>query len=155
MNEPLAQDKQELIREVAEAALVELDKMEKRFIHVSSPRQVLEQLFKGLLDPKPAEEKFVAANPLPVMLPDFPKLKVRYDFAKGGGGATEWIVVNNFTEEADYHANGWYTMWPPNSVRQIKGRFESLESEVEKLKADGVKERQKEDWQRRKEAARK
>ena len=155
MNEPLAQDKQELIREVAEAALLELDKMEKRFIHVSSPRQVLEQLFKGLLDPKPAEETFVAVHPLPVMLPDFPEL-VRYDFAKGEQEPRSrlWSTISLSGRPITRMAG---TLFPPNSVRQIKGRFNSLEAELEKLKAEGVEERLKARLaaRKQKEAARK
>jgi hypothetical protein len=151
MNEPLAQDKQELIREVAEAALIELEKLEKRRIQVS-PQEMLKELFGGMRNPKPAEENFIPVHPMPVMLPEWPKLKVRFDYATGGE-AQEWIVVNNGNEEAPYHAGGWFTVWPPNSLLQIQGKAGSLESHVEKLKADGVKERPAEDWQRRKEAA--
>ena len=59
MNEPLAQDKQELIREVAAAALVKLDKRETQRIKRSAPREILEQLFKGLGNPQPAEENII------------------------------------------------------------------------------------------------
>ena len=141
MNEPLAQDKQELIREVAEAALLELDKMEKRYIHVSSPRQVLEQLFKGLLDPQPVEEKFVEVHALPVAPPDFPCLLRSLD-------QKEYIIVNNFAEWAHYHE--WEKVFPPPGNRK---EVISLEAELEKLKAGGVEERLKQDWERRKQKA--
>ena len=105
-------------------------------------------------NPKP-EEVAVVPEPLLkgfVSRSEFPKLKVRYDYAKGGE-AQEWIVVNNGVEEAGYHANGWYTNWPPSVPASTK-QTQTLESMIEQLKADGVKERSKEDWQRRKAASR-
>ena len=103
-------DKQEIIAEVAAAAEVELDKMETRRIQVSSPRGMLKELFRGMRDPKPAEDISIPFYAPPVILPDWPKLKVRFDYAKRGA-ALEWIVVNNGNEEAPYHAGGWYTVF--------------------------------------------
>jgi hypothetical protein len=125
-------DKQE-IAEVAAAALVELDKMEKRHIQVSSLRQMLEQLFKGMGDPKPAEENFVPVHAMPVIPSEFPRLLVSYGKT---GEPVEWLIVENFSEWAPYHH--WY-------CRPM--------SELEGLKEKGIKERPKEDWQRRKQSA--
>jgi hypothetical protein len=153
----MSTDKQELIREVkeavADAGLAELEKMDQQRIKMQSPREVLKQLFRGLRDPQPVEENIIPVSPMPVMLPKWPKLKVRFDYAKGGE-AQEWIVVNNGNEEAPYHAGGWYTVWPP-SVPASTTQTQTLESHIEKLKADGVRERPKEDWERRKESVRK
>ena len=140
---------------LAQALLTELGKKEKRRTKTAVSWEALGELIRDALDPKPLEEDVTAVttSPLPVMLPEHPKLKVLYDGKTGT--PVEWIVVNNFNEEAPYHAGGWYTVWPPNSLRQIQGQAGSLEAELEKLKADGVKERPKEDWQRRKESSKK
>lgn len=118
------------IRQVAEAALAEIDKLEKKRIQFSSPREVIREVFKGLQDPKPAEENFVPVHPLPTLPPEWPKLLVSYT------GAGEWIIVNSFAEWAPYHH--FY-------VRPM--------AELEKLKADGIPERLPEDWQRKQAAA--
>jgi hypothetical protein len=73
-----------------------------------------------------------AAVPIPPTPPEFPKLKVRYE---PNHAAYEWLVVNSWSEEEPYHSGGWYT-------RPMK--------EMEMLKAAGIPERAKEEWQRRK-----
>jgi hypothetical protein len=138
-------DKQEFIAEVAAAALVELDKMEKRRVQVSSPREMLKELFKGVIDPKPAEDNSTPFQAPPEIPPEFPRLLASY-----GQKTLEYIVVNNSAEWAPYH--DWYTVFPPQQPAS-RPIATTLEAEVEKLKADGVPERPKEDWQRRKEAA--
>jgi hypothetical protein len=75
-----------------------------------------------------------APIPLPIIPPEFPKLKVRYD---ASGQALEWIIVQNFDEETNYHSGGWFT-----------GKM----TELEAVKAF-AKERPKTDWERRKQEA--
>ena len=102
MNEPL----------LAQALLTELGKKEKRRIKTAVSWETIGELIRDALDPKPLEEDVTAVttSPLPVMLPEHPKLKVLYDGKTGT--PVEWIVVNNFNEEAPYHAGGWYTVLP-------------------------------------------
>ena len=145
MNEPLAQDKQELIRQIAEAAEAELDKLEKKRIQVSSPRAILKQLFEGMRNPQPAEENITTAAPLPVLPGEFPRLLASY-----ANKTLEYIVVNNFSDWSAYH--DWYTVFPPQQPASRPITI-SLEAEVERLRAEGAKERPKEDWKRRKELA--
>ena len=59
-------DKQELIREVADAALIELQKLQQRHVKVSSPVEIVKELFKGIRDPQPAAETIIPVSPLPV-----------------------------------------------------------------------------------------
>ena len=138
MNKPL-QDKQELIREVAAAADAELEKMEKARIQVSSPRAILKQLFRGMRDPQPAEEKITTAVPLPVVRPEFPQLRVKYgpsptEFGRqlaklsgeaalkflqssGSGAASEWIILNRIDEIEPFVT--WYVE-PMANLERLK-----------------------------------
>ena len=138
-------DKQELFREFADALLLELGKMEKRRIQVSSPREMLKELFKGVIDPKPAEDNFAPLQPLPEIPPEYPRLLASY-----GQKTLEYIVVNNGAEWGPYHS--WYTVFPPQQPAS-RPITTTLEAELEKLKAEGAIERPKEDWQRRKKCA--
>ena len=130
-----------------QALLTEVEKVEKRRIKKSLTWEALAGVIKDTLNGgTPAvEDNYDPIPKIPVMLPDWPKVKVRY-----GGGAQEWIVVNSPTEEVPYQSGGWYTEWPPNALRQVQGQVESLESCIERLKAAGIKERPREEWQRRK-----
>jgi len=119
-------EKEELFREFADASLAELEKMEKRRIQVSSPREMLKQLFNGLRDPQPVEEVSIPFQAPPTIPPEFPKLLVSYS-------TQEWTVVENFADWAPIHH--WW-------VRPMK--------ELAALKEEGFRERLKEDWQRRK-----
>lgn len=138
-------DKQELFREFAEALLVEVDKMEKRRIQLSSPREMLKELFKGVIDPRPAEVDFAPLQSLPEIPEEFPRLLASY-----GQKTLEYVVVNNGAEWAPYH--GWYVVFPPQQPAS-RPITTTLEAELEKLKAEGAIERPKEDWQRRKKCA--
>lgn len=120
----------------AQLLLDELEKKQKRRIKVAVSWEAIEDLIKGALDPQPLPvgEDHIPASARPEIPPDFPKLKVRFN--SGTGEPLEWIVVQNFNEEAPYHGGGWFT-------RRL--------GELEQLKTDGVKERPAEDWKRRKE----
>ena len=138
-------DKQELIAEVAAAAINELEKFGSRRIQASSPQAVLKEIFEGMRDPKPAEQNCITVPKLPVIPPELPRLLASYHLK-----TLEYIVVNNHAEWSDYH--DWYTVFPPQqpASRPIET---TLEAEIEKLKAAGVKERLKEEWERRKQKA--
>lgn len=119
----------ELIPEVAAAALAELDKMEKRRIQVSSPREMLKEIFEGMRDPKPAEDNSIPFYAPPEIPPEFPKLLVSYK-------TQEWTVVENFTQWAPIHH-----FW----VRPMK--------ELPALKEQGFKEWHKDTWERKQKGA--
>ncbi len=136
-------DEREMMAVFAAAALAELDKMEKRRIKVSSPRQVLEQLFKGMRDPQPVEEEVtqVTTVPLPVTPRDFPRLLVSY-----GQGKNEYAVVNSYAEWSPLHH--WFVIWPPQQAAS-RPVTTTLEAEIERLKAEGMTERPSEEHERR------
>lgn len=119
-------DKQELIAEVASAALEELGKFELRQIQAGSPREILKEVFKGMIDPQPAENNFTPIQRLPEIPPEFPKLLVSY-------ATQEWCIVENFSEWAPIHH--FY-------VRRM--------SELPALKESGMRERPKQEFERRK-----
>ena len=151
------QQKQELIAEVAAAALTELEKMEKRHIQVASPRDVLKQIFAGMIDPQPAEESSTPVTiPVRQVTPDdYPKLKVKYGAEINlkiqtpeqvrawmnrprDMSAQGWIIVQSPKEEEPFQSGGWYTAWP---VSQPASRPQpTMESIIERLEADGVQE---------------
>jgi hypothetical protein len=138
-------NKQEMIAEVAAAALLELDKMEAQRIKRAAPREILEQLFKGMGDPQPAEKNIDSVSPLPVVPPEFPQLRVRYGLgatefgrqlsrlsgeaalkflqASCSGVASEWVILQKIDEIAPF------VTW---LVRPM--------AELETLKAEGVPE---------------
>ncbi len=136
---------QEMIGLVATAALFELAKMEKKHVKVSSPLEILKQLFQNMINPQPCEEAvtlMVAPTPpAPEILPDFPRLLVSY-----GQGTNEYAIVNSWAEWNPLHH--WFTVWPPS---QPAGRavMTTLEQEVERLKSEGLRERPKEEHERR------
>jgi hypothetical protein len=137
-------DKQEMIGVVAEAALAELDKLERRHVKLSSPRQVLEQLFKNMADPQPAEETISPPPPLPQAPPEFPRLLANY-----GKTPPLFSVVQNFQDWSQIHE--WFCVWPPS---QPAGRAveTTLAQELEKLKSEGFTERPKEEHERRRQS---
>jgi hypothetical protein len=96
----------------------------------------LADTFRNIQDGKAVEAGWEtpAPAPFPVIPPEFPKLKVRYDQS---GAALEWLIVKSWGEEEDYHCGGWYS-------RPM--------SELETVKAV-AKERLKTDWERRKQEA--
>jgi len=119
-------DKQELIGEVAAAALQELEKFEQRRIQVASPVDIVKEVFKGMRDPQPAENNAPGVVRIPQVPPEFPKLLVSYD-------KEEWAVVENFNDWRPIHH-----FW----VRPL--------SELDGLKEAGFTERAKTSWERRK-----
>ena len=123
-------------KQLADALLVELDKRKRSRIHRSFDEDSLADLIRSALDPQPEQPNYIPSFTLPVIPPEFPRLRVRY----GGAGMAEqeWIVVNNPAEDAPYAA--FY-------IRPM--------SELESLKAANVPERPAEEWQRRKEFAEK
>jgi hypothetical protein len=143
-------------KELAHALLAELDKKKNRRVKVPVTWETLEELFRDVLDPKPVEEDVIPFYAPPEIPPEYPKLKVRYgkeiDFkaqtpekvmammnTERDLSAQAWIVVNSAKEEEPFHAGGWLTMFPPN-VPPERMRGQSLQSVIEKLKADGVTE---------------
>ena len=59
-------------------------------------------------------------------------------------------MINDFADWAPYHH--WHTVFPPNQPAS-RPTTTTLEAEIERLKAEGLKERPAEEWQRRKAAA--
>lgn len=135
-------EKQELIAEIATAALAELDKMEKGRIQVSSPKEIVKKVFEGMRDPQPVVDFIpdpTTSSPQPTIAPEFPRVLVDYK-------AGEYMVVSNFADWAPLHH--WSTVFPPQQPAS-RPITTTLELEIEKLKAQGVKERPREEWQRR------
>jgi hypothetical protein len=121
-------------KQFADALLVELGKRKRGLFHRSFDEDSLADLIRSALDPQPEQPNYIPLAALPIIPPEFPKLKVRYDGKTGA--EMEWIVVNNAAEESPYHE--WY------NVKM---------AELDRLKAANVPERPKEDWQRRKQLA--
>jgi hypothetical protein len=123
--------------ESLKALLFEVEKLERARVKISSPLEILKHCIRGALNPQ--EEVEQSAEPLfyrpPATPPEFPKLKAKYG---NGGGALEWIIVQNMSEEDPYRSGGWYS-------RPM--------SELDGLKAAGVPERPPTDWERRMAAA--
>lgn len=123
-------------KQLADALLVELDKRKRSRIHRSFDEDSLADLIRSALDPQPEQPNYIPLAALPVIPPEWPKLKVKYDGKTGA--EMEWIIVNNAAEEAPYH--GWYNR--PMSER-------------DQLIAASVPERPAEEWKRRKQLAEK
>ena len=123
-------------KQLADALLVELDKRKRSRIHRSFDEDSLADLIRSALDPQPEQPNFIPSATLPVIPPEWPKLKVKYDGKTGA--EMEWIVVNNAAEESPYHE--WY------NVKM---------AELDRLKAANVPERPAEEWKRRKQLAEK
>jgi hypothetical protein len=134
-------DQTELLTVFAAAALAELDKMEQRRIQVSSPREILKDLFKNIRDPKPAEENIIPASPLPVIRPEFPRLLASY-----GEKTLQYAIVENYAEWHPLHH--WFTVFPPQQPA-TKAVTTTLEAELEKLKTEGATERPAQEHERR------
>ena len=117
--------------------LTEIQNVEKGRIKPALTWEALGQKIQDAVNGgKPLEEDFVPGPPpIPATPAEFPKLLV--DYGKTGL-AQEWVIANNFQEWAPYHH--WW-------VRPM--------AELSALKEQGLKERPKEDWQRRKEASKK
>jgi len=114
--------------------LIEIRKVEKRRVKKALTWDAIGEEIQNALNggTPPVEDDYVSGPPVPVIPPQFPKLLVNYGKT---GLPEEWIVVNNFTEWNPIHH--WF-------VRPM--------SELPALKEQGVRERLKEDWERRKEA---
>jgi len=134
-------DKQELIREVADAALIELQKLQQRHVKVSSPVEIVKELFKGIRDPQPVAETIIPVSSLPVVAPEFPRLLASYAEKK-----LEYIVINNFAEWAPYHS--WHTVFPPQQAAS-RPITTTLEAEIERLRSEGARERPREEHEQR------
>jgi hypothetical protein len=132
----------------------ELKKAGKRRIKKALTWESLAEEVQNAADGgKPVEEDFVKTGDAPtpgispVIPPEFPRLLVSYREK-----VLEYVLVNNAAEWAPYHS--WHTVFPPSQPAS-RAVTTSLEAELEKLKAAGIKERPKEDWQRRKESSKK
>jgi hypothetical protein len=118
-------------KQLADALLVELDKRKRSRMHRSFDEDSFADLIRSALDPQPEQPNYIPSYAQPIIPPEWPKLKVKYDGKTGA--EMEWIVVNNAAEEAPYHE--WYNLKMP---------------ELDRLKATNVPERPAEEWQRRK-----
>ena len=91
-------------KQLADALLVELGKRKRGLFHRSFDEDSFADLIRSALDPQPEQPNFIPSATLPVIPPEWPKLKVKYDGKTGA--EMEWIIVNNAAEEAPYHE--WY-----------------------------------------------
>jgi hypothetical protein len=131
----------------ADALLVGLDKKKKRRIKVAVTWETLEELIQDVLDPKPDEP--IGEDPLPTLptiLPEYPQVLVN----SGQKEPLQYIIVHNAAEHAPYHH--WWKVFPPNQPAS-RAIATTLESEIERLRAEGFTERLKEPWQRKQAAA--
>ena len=120
--------------ESLEALVVETGKRKRSRMQTPVTWESLGELFESALNPKPEEPVHVQHFAAPIIPPEFPKLKVKYDGKTGA--ALEWIVVQNGNDENSYRT--WYT--------------EPM-AKIEFLQATNVPERPAEEWQRRKQLA--
>lgn len=143
MDKQMSMDKQELFKEFAEMFLAELKILEKGRVQVA-PQEMVKKALERVINPPQQEEEFDLASMTstkpPEIVPEFPRLLLD---PKGA----EYICVKNYADWAPYH--DWYNIFPPQqpASRPVET---TLEAEVEKLHAAGVKERPKEAWERRK-----
>lgn len=134
----MTEELEQVLDRLMERVIVEIGKEERKSIKEPFTLATLKRLFQGVRDPKPEQPNYIPLAALPVIPPEFPKLKVLYD-AKSWS-AVEWIICEDGAAELPYHAGGWYTR-----------PMEQLES----FKAANIPERPAEEYQRRKQLAEK
>lgn len=137
MPETLHLAKQELI----EALRGAVERRKKRLIQRAWDEASLVELIEDTFDPKPVEQTSIEVQKLPEIPAQFPRLLASY-----GQKTLEYITVNDFAEWAPYHS--WHNVFPPNQPAS-RAVNTCIEAEIEKLKAEGFKERPREEHERR------
>ena len=84
----MTEELEQVLDRLMERVIVEIGKEERKSIKEPFTLATLKRLFQGVRDPKPEQPNYIPLAALPVIPPEFPKLKVLYDGKLERGGWT-------------------------------------------------------------------